>query len=89
MFKLTKDNIDILLKEIPIKKIAKTFANALTVTQALGLQYLWIDSLCIVQDDIEDVRNPYFILGCSLFNLAAEKHLPFYLLSIEVEDILC
>lgn len=89
MFKLTKDNIDILHKEIPIKKITKTFVNALTVTQALGLQYLWIDSLCIVQDDTEDVRNPYFILGCSSFDLAAEKHLPYDLLSIEVKDILC
>jgi hypothetical protein len=89
MFKLTKDNIDILHKEIPIKKITKTFANALTVTQALGLQYLWIDSLCIVQDDVEDVRNPYFILGYSSFYLAAKNHLPFHLLPIEVKNILC
>ncbi|KAF8846586.1 hypothetical protein BDZ45DRAFT_541413, partial [Acephala macrosclerotiorum] len=30
------------------------FQDAVTVTRALGIQYLWIDSLCIVQDDAQD-----------------------------------
>lgn len=32
----------------------KTFADAIFVTRALGQRYLWIDSLCIVQDSAED-----------------------------------
>src|SRR6187402_3786126 len=35
---------------IPVWKLSKNFANAVTVTRALGLRYVWIDSLCIIQD---------------------------------------
>ncbi|KAK7928401.1 HET domain-containing protein [Apiospora marii] len=31
-------------------RLPKTFRDAITITRALGLQYLWIDSLCIIQD---------------------------------------
>ena len=34
--------------------IPKTFQDAITVTRYLGFHYIWIDSLCIVQDDNED-----------------------------------
>jgi hypothetical protein len=30
------------------------FRDAITVTRDLGLRYLWIDSLCIIQDDNQD-----------------------------------
>lgn len=32
----------------------KTFQDAVTITRNLGIQYLWIDSLCIIQDSVED-----------------------------------
>jgi hypothetical protein len=32
-------------------KIPKTFQDAITVVREIGLRYLWIDSLCIIQDD--------------------------------------
>jgi len=32
----------------------KTLQDAILVTKRLGLQYLWIDRICIVQDDEED-----------------------------------
>jgi Heterokaryon incompatibility protein (HET) len=32
----------------------KPFLDAIVVTKALGLRYLWIDSLCIIQDDEDD-----------------------------------
>ncbi len=34
--------------------LPKTFADALAVARALGIKYVWIDSLCIVQDDLLD-----------------------------------
>ena len=34
--------------------IPKTFADAFHVTKLLGLQYIWIDSICIIQDSEED-----------------------------------
>lgn len=34
--------------------LPKTFQDAIVVTRALGIPYLWIDSLCIVQGDTGD-----------------------------------
>ncbi|KAF5601695.1 het-domain protein [Fusarium subglutinans] len=35
-------------------ELSTTFQEAILVTRDLGLRYLWIDSLCIVQDDAAD-----------------------------------
>jgi hypothetical protein len=37
-------------EKIPMEKLPRTFLEALQFTSALGIPYLWIDSLCIVQD---------------------------------------
>ncbi|KAH6623698.1 heterokaryon incompatibility protein-domain-containing protein [Chaetomium tenue] len=42
------------LQGIPIQELSTNFRHAVEVTRALGYQYLWIDSLCIVQDDPHD-----------------------------------
>jgi hypothetical protein len=34
--------------------LPRTFQDAVLVTRRLGVKYLWIDSLCIIQDDVED-----------------------------------
>lgn len=34
--------------------LPKTFQDAITVTSLLGLSFIWIDSLCIIQNDKED-----------------------------------
>ena len=39
---------------IPFGILPKTFQDAVTITRTLGIQYIWIDSLCIVQDSTED-----------------------------------
>ncbi|KAF2435078.1 HET-domain-containing protein, partial [Tothia fuscella] len=36
---------------IPLQSLPATFRDAVTVTRAIGLQFLWIDSLCIIQED--------------------------------------
>ncbi|KAJ4865530.1 heterokaryon incompatibility protein (HET) domain-containing protein [Trichoderma breve] len=41
-------------KNIPYRALPKTFQDAVTVTRALGVPYLWIDSLCIIQEDEKD-----------------------------------
>ncbi|CAK1355566.1 hypothetical protein CB0940_00718 [Cercospora beticola] len=38
-------------KRIPFSDLPKTFQDAVTVVRKLGLTHLWIDALCIVQDD--------------------------------------
>ncbi|KAE9362912.1 HET-domain-containing protein [Stipitochalara longipes BDJ] len=40
--------------EIPWKLIPKTFQDAIAFVRLLGERYIWIDSLCIIQDDSED-----------------------------------
>jgi hypothetical protein len=39
---------------IPFESLRVVFQQAIEVTAELGLEYIWIDSLCIVQDDKDD-----------------------------------
>ncbi|KAH7084023.1 heterokaryon incompatibility protein-domain-containing protein [Paraphoma chrysanthemicola] len=41
-------------KSIDVERLPKTIQDAITTTRALCITYLWIDSLCIVQDSNED-----------------------------------
>ena len=54
VLKLLASNIDTLKREIPLEGLSPTFRDALQVTRKLGARYLWIDSLCILQDSLED-----------------------------------
>ncbi|KAI2472714.1 HET-domain-containing protein [Annulohypoxylon bovei var. microspora] len=51
---LTHDNINYLGKGIPVSQLPKSLRDAAWFTNEIGLKYLWIDALCIFQDDIED-----------------------------------
>ncbi|KAI4641858.1 uncharacterized protein J4E79_011629 [Alternaria viburni] len=39
---------------IPWDELTQTFQDAITISRKVGIPYVWIDSLCIVQDDQED-----------------------------------
>lgn len=39
---------------LKIETLSTTFRDAVMVTRHLGFQYLWIDSLCIIQDSKDD-----------------------------------
>ena len=52
--KTTRANLRPRLNGIPMSSLPKTFQDAVVKTRALGFRYLWIDSLCIVQDDEDD-----------------------------------
>ncbi|KAL9114352.1 MAG: hypothetical protein Q9227_001774 [Pyrenula ochraceoflavens] len=47
----TKDNLQDRKIGIRFEQLPKTFQDAILTTRSLGLQCLWIDSLCIAQDD--------------------------------------
>jgi hypothetical protein len=42
------------LLNINFNVLPKTFQDAVTIARAHGVRYIWIDSLCICQDDGED-----------------------------------
>ncbi|KAK1842595.1 het domain-containing protein [Colletotrichum chrysophilum] len=49
-----KDNFSQFKNGIPWSTLPRTFQDAIDFTRRLGLQYIWIDSLCIIQDDSLD-----------------------------------
>lgn len=51
---LNSDNDATLCRQQPVARLPKTFRDAFTIVQRLGLQYLWIDRFCIYQDSKED-----------------------------------
>ncbi|KAK5175898.1 uncharacterized protein LTR77_001038 [Saxophila tyrrhenica] len=50
----TTQNINELKTNIPLDSLPKTFSDAVVITHTLGLRYLWVDRLCIIQDSPED-----------------------------------
>jgi hypothetical protein len=48
-FVTTMDSLKQNLEEIPMAKLPKTLQDAVIITRKLGIQYLWIDALCIIQ----------------------------------------
>jgi hypothetical protein len=54
--KTNKDNISSHTKGIPLVKLPRTFKDAIALTKALKIRYLWIDALCILQgkDSLRD-----------------------------------
>lgn len=73
--KLLKENLDVFHAGISILDLPKTFQDAIQITRALGVKYLWIDALCIIQDSLEDWRTEAAMMGSvykhALCNIAA------------------
>ncbi|USP76920.1 HET-domain-containing protein [Curvularia clavata] len=42
------------MQALPVERLPKSLKDAIFLTRALGIQYIWIDSLCIIQDCDED-----------------------------------
>jgi hypothetical protein len=63
------------LLQLPMDLLPKTFRDAVTITRNFGIRYLWIDSLCIIQDDADDWERESAVMGniysCSYLTIAA------------------
>ncbi|KAI8712314.1 HET domain-containing protein [Fusarium sp. LHS14.1] len=53
-FGTTKATVDDLRKQIPFPQLPKTIQDAVVFTRQLRIRYLWVDALCIIQDDASD-----------------------------------
>jgi Heterokaryon incompatibility protein (HET) len=50
----TAANLSAMIKEIPLESMPLNYRDAVVTTRKLSFRYLWIDSLCIIQDSVED-----------------------------------
>lgn len=51
---LRRENFGHFTASLPLGNLPLTYKDAISVTRSLGMQYIWIDSLCIIQDDFDD-----------------------------------
>ncbi|KAF2821887.1 HET-domain-containing protein [Ophiobolus disseminans] len=51
------DNLASFLVTVPEESLPKTLADAVTSTRALGMPYIWIDALCIIQGPNGDFQR--------------------------------
>jgi hypothetical protein len=56
-FCTTDENIKARQKGFDVSELPKTFRDAVRVAQNLGILYLWIDSLCIIQGNQDDWKS--------------------------------
>jgi len=77
LLRLTSDTQDMLLNGIQTSSLPTTFQHAVTVVRRLGIRYLWIDSLCIIQDSVRDweVESSLMtdVYGHATVNIAASS----------------
>lgn len=73
---------------IPIQDALSTIQDAVMITRLLGFRYLWVDSLCIIQDSPTDWEHESAMMGeiyqggiCTLAALYATR--PSYVLPLQ------
>ena len=59
----TSETLEDLQEGIATSFLPKTFRDAITITKKLGIRYLWIDCLCIIQDDRKDWERESATMG--------------------------
>jgi hypothetical protein len=59
----TKQTLQSHLEEISFAALPQTFQDAVIVTRKLNVRYLWIDALCIIQNDKDDWNKEGAIMG--------------------------
>lgn len=59
----TKSNVDAHLDHIDVNTLPQSVQDAILVTRKLGLKYLWVDALYIIQDSEEDKLKQTPMLG--------------------------
>lgn len=59
----TKSTLSSFKADIPWSTLPKSYQDAITVVRLLGISHVWIDSLCIVQDDKNDWLRESALMG--------------------------
>lgn len=59
---LNSSNLDAYIDQLDFGVLPQTIHDAIAVTKAVGIPYLWIDSICILQDSIGDKQNEMLVM---------------------------
>jgi len=74
---LTSNTLERFKSGVDTAELPQTFKDAILLSHTLGIHYLWIDSLCIVQDDPEDWRKEsskmHYVYNNSTITIAASR----------------
>ncbi|KAF2441667.1 HET-domain-containing protein [Karstenula rhodostoma CBS 690.94] len=77
---LLSSTIDAFRQGAPIANLPKTFRDAMTIARNFSIRYLWIDSLCIIQNSAEDwaresvlMHDVYANSACNIAASASES----------------
>ena len=54
--RLLESTFDTMRTGLPLSSLPKTYVDAIDVTSWLGIRYIWIDAICIIQDLLHDWR---------------------------------
>lgn len=77
LFKLLTNNVAQLSDTLDLSLLPQTFLDAMQVAQSLDIHYIWIDTLCILQDSPEDWRyeasRMFEVYLYAYLNIAATK----------------
>lgn len=72
---LTENTLDKWTTALPVNDLPLAFRHAITICALLGFEYIWIDSLCILQDSRQDWETQSAVMGdvykFAVFNIAA------------------
>ena len=63
LIRTTKETLAQHMVRLHLESLPKTFQNAIIIARMLKVRYLWIDSLCIIQDDVQDWEEQSAIMG--------------------------
>jgi len=76
-FKTTRSSLAQMKSGFSVNELPQTFQEAIAITRGLGVNYLWIDALCIIQDDNHDweieAANMASVYSGSFLTLAATR----------------
>ncbi|TGJ79850.1 hypothetical protein E0Z10_g8915 [Xylaria hypoxylon] len=61
--KTVKSNLVARCTGFPLSELPPTFRDAIAVAIEMDIRYIWIDSLCIIQDDLEDWKREAATMG--------------------------
>lgn len=78
VLQLKSSNLEAMKKGMPITSLPRTFQDVIHVARTLGATYIWIDSLCIMQDSLGDwkqesarMKDVYSSSACNISATAA------------------